>query len=108
MNERYSMSVIMSINRFAGICGHFYNGEIGSGYNCNHPDCKEVQCGEGWCHSWACPFGCAPDNDDFISHGMKDFADPMHEDEGDSDYIRVWDLPEKDFDETSMWKKVDR
>jgi len=59
------VNVIMGINQFAKMCGHFYDGTNGSGYNCKHPECEEMQDDIGWCHSWACPFRCAPDNNDF-------------------------------------------
>ena len=91
------MTVIMELDRFTSICGYFYSGKKRSGYNCKHPDCGEIQLGEGWCHSWACPLGTAPDNEDFRNHGMDDCVDPIYEDEGSSDFILVWELPEKDF-----------
>ena len=59
------MKVLMSLNRFANRCGHFFNccmtdgfedkPDVNNGYNCNHPDCEEEQEGIGCCMASACP-----------------------------------------------------
>ena len=59
------MKVLMSLNRLANHCGHFFNcnltegfedkPDVNNGYNCDHPQCGEEQEGIGCCMASACP-----------------------------------------------------
>lgn len=57
---------IEPLKNFITRCGHFYNAFISenicvnSGFNCKHPDQKEVCEGIGCCYSWSCPIGIEP------------------------------------------------
>lgn len=96
--------IILELNGFANLCGHFYNAEYrdptlpncNNGYNCNHPRQEEgVDAGGrtiGSCYSWSCPLGYPPDGRDLKKYGVvEDNADWVKDDESDLDYIVVTD-----------------
>lgn len=96
--------IILPINTFANLCGHFYNAEYqdpalpncNNGYNCRH-QCQEegVEVGErfiGSCYSWSCPLGYPPDAHDLKKYGViDDDEDGAEDDESTADYIVVTD-----------------
>lgn len=96
--------IILELNDFANLCGHFYNAEYhdpslpncNNGYNCQHPMQEEGrEVGEkfiGSCYSWSCPLGYPPDGHDLKKYGVvEDDADWIKDDESDLDYIVVTD-----------------
>lgn len=70
---------ITSINCLANICGYFYNAAYGNfnipapnnGYNCNHPDCEEIEDGYGCCYSFSCPLAREADEEDCSEFGFE-------------------------------------
>lgn len=74
---------IMPINKFANICGYFYNAYIekdfscNNGYNCSHPNQSETDTNEetgeeiGKCYCWSCPMGYEADREDFHNPDIK-------------------------------------
>lgn len=97
--------IILELNTFANLCGHFYNAEYhdpalpncNNGYNCNHPDQEEgVEVSDrfiGSCYGWSCPLGYPPDRHDLKKYGVEDYdGEPDSKDEeADFDYIIVTD-----------------
>lgn len=97
--------IILELNHFANLCGHFYCAEAhdptlpncNNGYNCDHPDQEEGT--EVWdrfigsCYGWSCPLGYPPDRHDLKKYGVVD--DDGEPDDGseeaDFDYIVVSD-----------------
>ena len=73
--------IILELNRFANLCGYFYNAYMrdgisaNNGYNCSHPE-QEEQCDDepgksaGCCYCWSCPLGYPPDCDDMLYYGI--------------------------------------
>ena len=71
--------IILELNHFANLCGHFYNAEYhdfslpncNNGYNCNHPEQEEgTEVGDRFiksCYGWSCPLGYPPDQHDGVS-----------------------------------------
>lgn len=98
--------MILEIDRFANLCGHFYNVEsenstlpdCNNGYNCNHPEQEE--CEEagglkiGCCLCRSCPMGYPPSRYDLVKYGVIDPEDVEEgsENESDGDYIIVSDV----------------
>lgn len=101
-----TLPLILELNDFANLCGHFYNAELSdgisanNGYNCRHPEQEEFrddeECGVevGCCFAWGCPLGYAPSYEELIEHGVidEDDVDPSTELEFTChDYIVVTD-----------------
>lgn len=97
--------IILELNHFANLCGHFYNAEYhdfylpncNNGYNCNHPKQEEgIEVGGrviGSCYGWSCPLGYPPDRRDLMKYGVVD-DDGEPDDRGeeaDLDYIVISD-----------------
>jgi len=96
--------IILEINAFANLCGHFYNAEYhdpllpncNNGYNCDHPHQDEgTEAGErfiGSCYAWSCPLGYPPDGHDLKKYGViGEDEDVGDEENSDFDYIVVTD-----------------
>lgn len=64
---------IVEINRLARHCGCF-NGEtdVNNGYGCNHPECDEVEDGQGKCLAFSCPLSWRANKQDLLDAGFKD------------------------------------
>ncbi len=70
---------IMPIDDMASICGNFYNASmttenpanVNNGYNCSHPDCKDIQKGIGCCAAFNCPLGFEADEEDCEAFGVE-------------------------------------
>ncbi len=66
---------IEAINIFANRCGYFYNAfleknvSVNNGYNCSHPNQKEIEIINneqiGKCYCFSCPLAIEADEEDF-------------------------------------------
>ncbi len=97
--------IILELNHFANLCGHFYNAgyhdfslpNCNNGYNCNHPDQEEgTEVGDRFiksCYGWSCPLGYPPDKHDLKKYGVIEDESEGEEgdEEADLDYIIVSD-----------------
>lgn len=106
VENRIEKIMILEINRFANLCGYFYNAEYGNptlpncnnGYNCDHQEQSErVEVGEikiGGCFCRSCPLGYPPDVYDLVKYGVIEPQEMERgrEDESDCDYIIVTDV----------------
>ncbi len=110
------MQVIMQLNTFANMCGHFFNcnmepgykdkPNVNNGYNCDHPDCGDADEGIGKCLASACPLAFPADGLDCQKAGMthEECEDCGREDcECEEDYM-ICEIPESEFDERYMWR----
>ena len=73
------MLMILSINAFANLCGHFFNvntsdpdlSDVNNGYNCDHPEQEEGEKLDdrfvGACHAGSCPLGYPPERYDLLN-----------------------------------------
>lgn len=106
--------MILEINTFANLCGHFHNAYLtdgisfNNGYNCHH--CEQAETMEengmrfGACHCHSCPLGHPAYEAELAAYGITDpeELDISEAAESSSDYIvvtdpeTVWRLREKD------------
>jgi hypothetical protein len=74
------MKVIMPLNTWANMCGHFFNccltpgfedkPDVNNGYNCDHPEAEE-QYGIGCCFAHSCPLAYRADGLDCKRFGIE-------------------------------------
>lgn len=96
--------IILELNHFANLCGHFFNvcrsypelPVINNGYNCDHP--RQEECVEesgrtiGCCYGWSCPLGYPPSRYDLKKYGVIEDNDCGDDEEDDLDYIIITDV----------------
>lgn len=76
------LPIILELNSFANLCGHFFNAclsdniSFNNGYNCDHAEQAEVETDEefgkeiGCCFAHSCPLAYPADTDDLYDHGV--------------------------------------
>lgn len=113
MNDEKLIKVVMPLNTFANMCGHFFNcnltegfedkPNVNNGYNCSHPDCEDVQDGVGCCFSWSCPLTYSADGLVCQRCGIECENCGKEECSCDDDFM-VCEIPESEYDKRYMWR----
>lgn len=108
------MTVIMPLNTWANMCGHFFNSSYGNffgphvnnGYNCDHVDNEEVYEHVGCCYAHSCPLAYHDDGLMCQRFGIN-CVDCGNEDCECEDDMMVCEIPDDQYDEEYMYKEVD-
>lgn len=80
-NHETELPIILELNSFANLCGHFFNAylsddiSVNNGYNCDHEEQEETYDDEtgkmvGCCYAHSCPLAYPADADDLYEHGV--------------------------------------
>lgn len=116
------MTVIMRLNTWANMCGHFFNAYLtpkepddetfypgrdpspNNGYNCHHPEAEEED-GVGCCFAHSCPLAYRADG--LVCQRF----DIECEDRGNKNCecdedMMVCEIPDEQFDERCMYREV--
>lgn len=109
------MTVIMRLNTWANMCGHFFNccltpgfenkPDVNNGYNCNHLEQEEEYEGVGCCFAHSCPLAYPADGGDCKKFGIDCENCGNEECECDEDMM-VCEIPDDQFDERYMYREI--
>ena len=107
------MKVIMPLNTWANMCGHFFNccfttgfedklHGINNGYNCDHPE-AEKEYGVGCCFTHSCPLAYSADGGDCSKYGIECEDCGKEECECHEDMM-VCEISDEQYDERYMYR----
>ena len=106
------MKVIMPLNTWANMCGHFFNccltpgfedkPDINNGYNCDHTK-AEKEYGVGCCFAHSCPLAYSADGGHCAKYSIECEDCGNEECECDNDMM-VCEISDEQYDERYMYR----